>query len=363
MRIVHVTQPVEAGVAVVVAGLADHQARAGHDVTVICPGGASVGGPLAELSGRVRLVDWQASRSPGPSSFTEAVALRRLVRSTGADVLVLHSAKAGLAGRLAVRGRIATVFVPHAWSFEAVTGPVATLTVAWERLAQRWTRTTVCVSAAEQRRGTRHGVGSDAVVIANGVDTDRFTPGSRHDARATLGLPEVPTVVCVGRLTRQKGQDRLLAAWPAVRERCPDAHLVLVGDGPDRASLQAAPVQGVTFVGAADPRLYLQAADLACLVSRWEAGALVPLEAMASGRSVVAVDVTGVRDALAGFGTVVGAGDDDASITALARALSDRLLDPAGTSEQGRQAREHAVADLSLTHTLARWDDLLAGAA
>ena len=49
---------------------------------------------------------------------------------------------------------------------------------------------------------------------------------------------ERPTVVCVGRLCRQKGQDVLLAAWPGVLSQIPDAQLVLVGDGPDGESIR-----------------------------------------------------------------------------------------------------------------------------
>ncbi|NEA48622.1 glycosyltransferase, partial [Streptomyces sp. SID10815] len=66
------------------------------------------------------------------------------------DLVHAHSAKAGLAGRLAVRGRIPTVFQPHAWSFEAVGGATAALALRWERWGTRWAARTVCVSEAER---------------------------------------------------------------------------------------------------------------------------------------------------------------------------------------------------------------------
>ncbi|NBH12037.1 glycosyltransferase, partial [Amycolatopsis sp. SID8362] len=69
-------------------------------------------------------------------------------------------------------------------------------------------------------------------VVRNGVDVDRFRTGSRASARSLLGIaPETRLAVCVGRLARQKGQDRLLTAWPRIRAACPDALLVLVGAG------------------------------------------------------------------------------------------------------------------------------------
>lgn len=57
--------------------------------------------------------------------------------------------------------------------------------------------------------------------------------------RERLGIPlEAPVAVCVARLVRRKGQDRLVRVWPAVLRQVPGAHLILVGDGPDRARLR-----------------------------------------------------------------------------------------------------------------------------
>lgn len=73
------------------------------------------------------------------------------------DVLHAHSAKAGLAGRLAVRGGVPTVFQPHAWSFDAVGGATAALALRWERFGARWADRVLCVSEAERRAGEAEG--------------------------------------------------------------------------------------------------------------------------------------------------------------------------------------------------------------
>ncbi|MYW34882.1 glycosyltransferase, partial [Streptomyces sp. SID2119] len=148
-------------------------------------------------------------------------------------VVHAHSAKAGLAGRIAVRGRVPTVFQPHAWSFEAVDGRTAELALGWERFGARWADHILCVSESERRTGQQAGITARWSVIHNGIDLDRFRPGGQADrtaARASLPLldgvdPQAPLVVCVGRLTRQKGQDVLLDAWR--RLRVPGARLVL----------------------------------------------------------------------------------------------------------------------------------------
>jgi phosphatidyl-myo-inositol dimannoside synthase len=74
--------------------------------------------------------------------------------------------------------------------------------------------------------------------LAPGVDTVRFAPLEREDAsvgalRRAWGIPEdAPLVGCIARLVPRKGQDVLITAWPRVLDRHPDAHLVIVGDGP-----------------------------------------------------------------------------------------------------------------------------------
>jgi glycosyltransferase involved in cell wall biosynthesis len=340
-----VSAPTTEGVPRVAIGYLRDQVERGWDVTVACPPTGWLG-PEAEALG-VRVVPWHAVRQPGPALAREVATLSRVVAASRPDVVHLHSAKAGLAGRLAVRGRRPTIFQPHAWSFLAATGPLRSASRAWERLAVRWTSELVCVSESERRLGRSLGVSAPTTVVPNGVDLAGHPAtgaDARTAARTALRLPEAPTVVCVGRLATQKGQVDLLEAWPAVRSRVSDARLVLVGDGPDRSDLEARlrPGDGVTLVGArTDVPTWLAAADVVVVPSRWEGMALVPLEAMASGRSVVATDVTGVADSVPpDAGAVVAPG----SPVELGRALAARLTDPARTDAEGRAGRAHVEA-------------------
>jgi glycosyltransferase involved in cell wall biosynthesis len=177
-------------------------------------------------------------------------------------------------------------------------------------------------------------------VVPNGIDPEAHTPASEGDraaARRRLGLDDVPLVVCVGRLTRAKGQDLLLDAWPSVRTEVPEARLILVGDGPEERILRDRRGPGVRLVGRRDdvPE-WLAAADVVAIPSRWEGMSLVMLEAMARGRSVVSTDVAGARDALEdGAGEVVAGGDGGA----LARSLARRLLAPEMAAAEGRLGR------------------------
>jgi glycosyltransferase involved in cell wall biosynthesis len=340
--VLHVTQPTVGGVGRHVLVLASDQVERGFDVTLACP----EEGELPELARAAggRHYPWAASRSPGPGTAFETAALRRIVDAVSPDLVHLHSSKAGLAGRLVLRGRRPTVFQPHAWSFEAVNGVVGKAAAAWERAAARWAQVVVCVSEGERRRGEEAGVRAHFRVIRNGIDLDAIPEASAEDreqARARLGLhPSEPLVVCLGRLARAKGQDVLLRAWPAVRERVPEARLVLVGSGPDAKMLGRRAGAGVELVGERSDVLdWLAAADVVAQPSRWEAMSLALLEAMARGRSVVVTDVPGTSETLA---DVPGAVVPVDAPEPLAEAIAARLLDPARADAEGKENRRRA---------------------
>ena len=349
--VLHVAQPTEGGVARSVSLLAADQVARGWRVAVACP----VEGDLASAASAsgARHEPWQATRSPGPSVVGETARLARITREGRPDLVHLHSSKAGLVGRLVLRGRRPTIFQPRAWSFY-VGGAVASAALRWERLAARYCDAVVCVSEREREIGERAGIRGRFVVVPNGVDLGVFpeaTEQDRRDARARLGLPDGGLVVCVGRLSPQKGQDLLLEAWPAVAARVPDARLVLVGDGPERQKLLAREVQGVMLTGARDDVPdWLAAADVVALPSRWEGMALTILEAMSRGRSVVATDVAGSREALTdGGGAVVPVED----VAALEAALVTRLLNPELAAEEGRAGRAAAERRYDVRRTAA----------
>ncbi|WP_079160832.1 glycosyltransferase family 4 protein [Streptomyces pactum] len=352
-RVLHITQPVDGGVARVVTDLVREQRTHGLDVAVACPDSALTT-RLRALGAQVR--HWQATRSPGPSLVREVRQLARLIDQVRPDVVHAHSAKAGLAGRLAVRGRIPTVFQPHAWSFEAAGEGTAALALVWERWAARWATRVVCVSKAERETGVHAGISGRWTVVPNGIDPEHYHPAAAGTVRAGLAPlagvdPAVPLAVCVGRLCRQKGQDVLLRAWDAVVRRVPGARLVLVGDGPDLDRLRRVAPGSVLFTGAVtEPSPWYQAADLVVLPSRWEGMALAPLEAMACGRPVVVTDVDGARESLPPSltGRCLVRPEDPAE---LAEAVAGLLLDPPLREFLGDRGRRHVLSLHDVRHT------------
>lgn len=174
-------------------------------------------------------------------------------------------------------------------------------------------------------------------VVGNGVDTEKFNPMDRLEARAKLGLPaDVPVLISVGGLVERKGFHRVIECLPALLQRYPGLQYLIVGgasaEGDMRAELEAQVarlglVDHVKFLGAMlskELRLPLSAADVFVLATRNEGWANVFLEAMACGLPVVATDVGGNREVVCReeLGAIVPFGDQAALSAALEQALA-----------------------------------------
>jgi teichuronic acid biosynthesis glycosyltransferase TuaC len=208
----------------------------------------------------------------------------------------------------------------------AIPGVTAMLRLAFARASR-----VVAVSRALAAKAISLGAPADRVaVVPNGVDPAIFFPQDRAAARADLGLdPAGKWIVFVGRLETAKGVDDLLAAFAALAADTPHARLALVGDGARRARCEeaAAGSGGRILVAGARPlsevARWLAASDLLALPSWAEGTPNVVLEALASGRRVVATAVGGIPDVVNGadLGELVPPRDPPALAEALRRGL------------------------------------------
>jgi glycosyltransferase involved in cell wall biosynthesis len=355
LRVLHVAQPSDGGSLVCAAHLVVDQIARGWTVGVATQ--SNLLSRTAEDHG-ANYFAWTALRRPGFSVLEESHRLSRIVACFAPDVLHLHAAKAGLCGRLAVRGRRATLYQPHGWSFYAADGLLKHAALKWERFATRWSASTICVSEDERRSGQAAGIRGRWTVIPNGVDTGRWRPPSsaeRAQARRDLGVPQDATLaVTVARLHRAKGVDVLLRAWSELHRHAPSARLIVVGVGPEMAKLMRARPGGVTLAGATDPRQCLAAADVFVAPSRWEAGAsLAVMEAMAQGLPVVATQVDGMAAILER--RYLAPVDDP---RALARILEELLGDEHQRHVTGARNRDRVHAERNLEACLECTADL-----
>ncbi|MDL9937374.1 glycosyltransferase family 4 protein [Gordonia sp. ABSL1-1] len=207
-----------------------------------------------------------------------------------------------------------------------------------------------------------------------GVDINRFAPNpaAREQMRATLGIGDRPTILCLSRLVPRKGQDALIRALPLIRREIPDVVLVIVGGGPyaerlHRLAADEGVADDVLFTGGVageDLPSYHNIADVFAMPSRTRGGGLdveglgiVYLEASASGVPVVAGTSGGapetVRESITG--TVVDGTDVDAVALAVLSILSNREA----AADMGRQGREFVIENWQWRQMAARLAQLL----
>ena len=188
----------------------------------------------------------------------------------------------------------------------------------------------VAVSRALADEVVALGVPRDRVaLVMNGVDAELFHPRDRVAARTELGLPAGPLALYVGNLKEEKGVLELGEAWRIVAREMPEATLVVVGGGPLKGALEAivGPLgDRVRMVGPKPLETiptWMAAADLLVLPSRAEGTPNVVLEALASGRRVVASAVGGIPDLITSdeLGTLVPPRAPDALAAAIVRSL------------------------------------------
>jgi glycosyltransferase involved in cell wall biosynthesis len=171
------------------------------------------------------------------------------------------------------------------------------------------------------------------LMIPNGVDLQKLrSGGDGRRVRAALGIPETaPLIGSIGRLQPVKGHRYLVEAFVPVAARCPDAHLMLVGGGPEEEALsrrveEAGLGDRVRFVGfQTDAQPYLAAIDYFVLPSVSEAHSMALLEAVAMGKPVVATAVGGNRETIQAEvnGLLVPPGSPDGLRDALLRLLTE----------------------------------------
>jgi glycosyltransferase involved in cell wall biosynthesis len=183
-------------------------------------------------------------------------------------------------------------------------------------------------------------------VVNNGIDLTAFSaqPASMP---VDLGLPRGARVATiVGALRGRKGHAVALTAWPEVLARFPDAHLLIAGEGPEKARLRTLAhelgiAERVVFAGIrSDIAELIRASSLVLLPSQHEALPTALIEAAACGRPVVSTDVDGVPEVVVDGETGVLVPVDDA--TAFADAVCMLLGDDRLRLRMGSQARQLA---------------------
>jgi starch synthase len=328
------------------------------DLTVHCQG--------ADRPAAVAHRSWDLLDGANPALRTISTDLSMTSAVASADLVHSHTWYANLAGHLA-----ALLYgVPHVvtmhsleplrpWKAEQLGGGYA-LSSWCERVAAESAAAVVAVSEGMRADvlAAYPAIPPDRVrVIRNGIDPGEYAPDPATDVLARHGVdPGRPSVVFVGRITRQKGLPVLLKA---AQQLDPAAQLVLCAGQPDTVELAdevaglvaelRATRSGVVWLPEMLPKrevtqLLTHATVFAC-PSLYEPLGIVNLEAMACGTAVVGSAVGGIPEVVGDGATGLLVAPDDPG--ALASALNSLLADPGRAEAMGRRGREHAIKEFS----------------
>ncbi len=304
------------------------------------------------------------------SPFRDAIAtirLARLIRRERPHVIHTHTAKAGAVGRTAAllaggRPRPIIVHTFHGHVLRGYFGRVASSGFRLlERRLARVTDALVAVSPQVRDDLVELGVAAPEkfAVVRLGIELEqrvRAAPEERESTRRLLGIPPGRFAVgWIGRMTGVKRTDDVLLALKRLRELGVDACLCMIGDGPGRDEVE----EHAHRLGIARHCLYLgyqqriapwyAAVDVVILPSANEGTPVSAIEALASGRPVVATRVGGVPDVIRDGedGFLVEVGDIEALAERLARLASDAALcERMGTAGRQRVLPRYGVARL-----------------
>jgi len=343
------------------------------DLTVHCQG--------ADRAGAVAHRPWDHLAGANQALGVVSTDLSMAAAAGAADLVHSHTWYANLAGHLAsLLYGVPHVMTVHSleplrpWKAEQLGGGYA---------VSSWCEQTA-VEAAAAIIAVSDGMRSDVLatypavpaskvrVIRNGIDTTEYAPDPATDVLERYGVdPARPSVIFVGRITRQKGVPVLLRAAARLE---PAAQLVLCAGQPDTPELAAeveglvadlrAARSGVRWIPEMLPKraviqLLTHATVFAC-PSLYEPLGIVNLEAMACGTAVVGSAVGGIPEVVSDGETGLLVPPDDPE--ALAVALNSLVDDPDRAAAMGRAGRERAVAEFGwpavAAQTVALYEDL-----
>jgi len=326
------------GVQEQVLSMSRELSRRGHDVQVVAPDRADTASydtpARLDRVGRLISVAANGSRAPLTLSARASREASQKIRDFTPDVIHFHEPFAPRVGWCALR----THSAPSVGTFHR-SGHGRSLVMAAPLLRRAARKLDVTAAVSEMAAVTARAVYRvSPEVLFNGFEIDRFVAFPR-EAQSEL------TLVVVGRLEARKG---VATAIDAVRLHN-DRHdhpwrLVVVGNGPERASLRhvAGADDYIEFVGAVSDeekrRWYRRADVLIAPATHGESFGLILLEAMASETRVVASDIPGYRDAAGAHAVMFEPGQSNDLERAIDRALASR---DAATLARARQHAEH----------------------
>ena len=240
------------------------------------------------------------NREIGRSDLKAISEVRKQIKKYRPDIVYAHSSKAGAIVRIANIGlKNYCIYNPHGWAFNMqCSAKKKKLYIVIEKIAAQFCDKIICISDAEKQSALKKKICKEnkLQVIYNGVDIEAYEKEEHGKiTREDLNIPEDAFVVgMVGRISPQKAPDIFVKMAKLVKEKIPNSHFIIVGNGNQEDDIKAY-AENSKFLDrlhitgwVEEPMSYIELFDVACLLSRWEGFGLVLPEYMMAKKPIVA---------------------------------------------------------------------------
>lgn len=233
--------------------------------------------------------------------------LYRIIKKYDPDLIYVNSSKAGAIGRIVnLFTKKPIIYNAHGWAFNMlVSNKKRFLYKIIERILAKSSTKIVAISDKEKYSAIENKICSDdkIEVIYNGIDIEEYENNKidRNIIREELNIPLDSIVIgMVGRISKQKAPDIFIKAASEIKNLIPKSFFIIVGDGEEREELEVLINElnlkdSVLITGwVANTYKYIQAFDIAMLLSRWEGFGLAIAEYMICETPIIATNVDAI---------------------------------------------------------------------
>lgn len=318
-------------------------------------------GPMIDRLKQMR-VPVHVIHTTRPFDVSKWRTVKQWIREQNVQLIHAHGTRANSNILWAARSlKIPVVYTVHGWSFHPDQKPIVRrVRIMGERYLTSKSDQNISVSVSNQQTGKDFMPSFNSIVVNNGIDLQKFDPAQPHkNIRAELGIDaEAMLVLFIARFTSHKQPLALIRAFAAALPQNPKLHLLMVGDGDQKAEAvelirQLGIEKNITLEKfRQDVPDVLAAADIFVLPSLWEGLPIGLLEAMAMGKAIIASNVDGTSEIIKNNenGLLI---ETDQLVPNLTQALLQLSSDADRRAAFGHNAR-HTISDRYNASTMTR---------
>ncbi|MGL5596325.1 MAG: glycosyltransferase family 4 protein [Cetobacterium sp.] len=297
-KIIHICQAPIGGTVEYLRLFLENIDKEKYENILICPSYGNMKKNLSDKVNKLYVLEMQREIEI-VKDFKDILKLRKILKKEKADIIYLHSSKAGALGRIAAFGlKQKVIYNPHGWAFTIdYSEKKKKLYSLIERILYPLTDIIINISKNEYDEAIKYKLSSKKmVIIENGIDINRFKNNQKEK------FLDKYVVGFVGRLSEQKNPLYLIELAEQLKYKIPNCLFYVVGDGELREELEKKikqkELEKFFYLAGWCEKVEeeIKNFDIALMISKWEGFGLVVCEYMAAKKPVIAFPVGGVTN-------------------------------------------------------------------